>query len=417
MSSNAWQPAFKTIKERGKHMWKNPVLSDVEFVVCTSAGEKISIPAHRYVLSVSSPVFEAMFHGAMAESSREISLPDCYAEALSEMLRYAYYDEVKLTGSNAMAVMYLAEKYNFPGLKEKCSHYLQENLEPKDVLFVLPEAMKIQDENLQSHCWELIGEKTEEVVTSDAFLSVTRELLCYILDRDKLRIKEIELFKAVDRWAEHQTSSQGLGTDGESKRRVLGEEAIRRIRFPVISQEQFAKLVLPKDILIKEEIIDIFAHYALPKVSDLFSSKARVTSLSSVTRFMSKEDCGWSYSGGEDSLCIKVSNQVRLVAVSLFGSEGNTYTVELAVEKEGQQVYQQEKRTFSSSELMNPTNGSYYNGFVVSFDHPVTILPNTKYCLRAWINGPNSYYGNNGQSVVKCEDVEFTFMGSATSSS
>ncbi|EDO38551.1 predicted protein [Nematostella vectensis] len=383
MSSNAWQPAFKTIKERGKHMWKNPVLSDVEFLVCTSAGVKISIPAHRYVLAVSSPVFEAMFHGAMAESSRKVSLPDCTAEALSEMLRYAYFDEVELTGSNVMSVMYLAEKYILPGLNEKCTQFLQENLEAKDVLFVLPEAMEIQDENLQRHCWELVDETTEEVVMSDAFLSVTRELLCDILDRDELMIKELELFKAVDRWAEQQTSSEGLGVDGESKRNVLGEEAIRRLRFPLISQEQFVKHVLPKDILNREEIVDLFAHYVLPKEkgSVLFRATSRGLKIrgvsSSVTRFTSVSLTPSYRTYNEHSICFEVNTEIELSAVILFGSLGNTYKV--------------------------------------TFDQRVVIHPNTTYTLRAWINGPKSLCWQTGRRVVRNGDVEITFMDSPSS--
>ena len=35
------------------------------------------IPAHKLVLSISSPVFEAMFYGELAETRDFIELPDC----------------------------------------------------------------------------------------------------------------------------------------------------------------------------------------------------------------------------------------------------------------------------------------------------------------------------------------------------
>ena len=64
-----WQrPA---IKERTKFLFNNDHLSDIKFVVRKMDGESKSkkvIPAHKFVLSISSPVFESMFHGELAET-------------------------------------------------------------------------------------------------------------------------------------------------------------------------------------------------------------------------------------------------------------------------------------------------------------------------------------------------------------
>ena len=60
-------------------MFNNDLFSDVKFVVQTAAqGESESkqvIPAHKFVLSISSPVFEAMFYGELAETTDSIELP------------------------------------------------------------------------------------------------------------------------------------------------------------------------------------------------------------------------------------------------------------------------------------------------------------------------------------------------------
>ena len=65
-------------------MFNNEILSDVMFVVRASQhGEndskrgKIVIPAHKVLLSISSPVFFSMFCGEMAETRQQIDLPDC----------------------------------------------------------------------------------------------------------------------------------------------------------------------------------------------------------------------------------------------------------------------------------------------------------------------------------------------------
>jgi len=66
-----WQTTRATIRERSKFMFHNDLFTDVKFVVPKANGESESkqvISAHKLVLSISSPVFEAMFYGELAET-------------------------------------------------------------------------------------------------------------------------------------------------------------------------------------------------------------------------------------------------------------------------------------------------------------------------------------------------------------
>lgn len=59
-----WQKTKPTIRERTNFTLNKDLLSDVNSVECTSDDESESkqvIPAHRFVLSIGSPVFETMF--------------------------------------------------------------------------------------------------------------------------------------------------------------------------------------------------------------------------------------------------------------------------------------------------------------------------------------------------------------------
>ena len=105
-----WQTTRPTIRERTKFLLNNDRFSDVKFVVRDSnseseSGSKKVIPAHKFVLSIGSPVFEAMFYGELAETRDSIELPDCEYESLLELFRYLYSDEVNLSGSNVMQVL------------------------------------------------------------------------------------------------------------------------------------------------------------------------------------------------------------------------------------------------------------------------------------------------------------------------
>jgi len=86
-----WQTTRATIRERSKFMFDNDLFTDVKFVVPKANGESESkqvISAHKLVLSISSPVFEAMFYGELAETGDSIELPDCEYESLLELFRY-----------------------------------------------------------------------------------------------------------------------------------------------------------------------------------------------------------------------------------------------------------------------------------------------------------------------------------------
>ena len=172
-----WQTTKLTIRERTKFLLNNDLFSDVKFVVRQSDGESESkqvIPAHKFVLSIGSPVFEAMFYGELAETRDSIELPDCEYESLLELFRYVYSDEVNLNGSNVMGVLYLAKKYMVPSLAENCTKYLQDHLGPSNVLSILPSALKYEEKNLVDRCWKLIDDQTKAAVKSDGFAAILR---------------------------------------------------------------------------------------------------------------------------------------------------------------------------------------------------------------------------------------------------
>ena len=80
-----WRTKLITIVERTTLMFNDELLSDVKFVVPVSNGEgerKMVIPAHKFVLAISSPLFFTMFYGQMAETKDSVELPDCNYESV-----------------------------------------------------------------------------------------------------------------------------------------------------------------------------------------------------------------------------------------------------------------------------------------------------------------------------------------------
>ena len=211
------------------------------------------IPAHKFLLAVRSPVFFAMFCGEMAEKSDTIDLPDCEYDGVLEMLRYLYSEEVELNDGNVLHVLYLAKKYVLPSLADECIVFLLRQLTVANVLCVLSHAKQYEDKPLVDRCWEMIDRETEAVVKSEEFVTIDKSLLETIVKRDTLTISELQLFKAVDQWAVKKCEMQGLATDGDIKRRILGEEIVKNLRFPVMEERESHGVVLDSKILTDEE--------------------------------------------------------------------------------------------------------------------------------------------------------------------
>ena len=398
-------------------MFNNEHLSDVKFSVRGSDGESETdqlITAHKFVLSIGSPVFEAMFYGELGETKDTIQLPDCDYESLLELLRYLYSDEVNLSGSTVLGVLYLAKKYMVPSLAEKCKDYLQDKLDPSNVFTILPTAQKYEEKKLVDRCWKVIDSQTEEALKSDGFETIEKTLLEALVQRETLDIKEVELFKGCDRWAINQCRKQGLAADGELKRRVLGEEIIKGIRYAVMKQEEFAGVVLDAKILTPDEIVTFFKFFSSQEISLPlgFSETRRRSWLHRCGRFTLMQRSSWDCDGfNRDVIEFKVDKDIILSGVRLFGSESNLYNLgrlELYQEFIKPALVILESSTYPSKLLESCQNSSYH-GFEVLFNSKPSLKKNTPYCIRVLISGAKSGKGCKGLKIVTVAGVTFTF--------
>jgi len=54
---------------------------------------------------------------------------------------------------------------------------------------------------------------------------------------------------------------QGTSRDGDEKRRILGEEIVKAIRFPLKSEKEFVSFVFDSHVLTFKEFGDMMKHY------------------------------------------------------------------------------------------------------------------------------------------------------------
>ena len=422
LAEENWQTTRATIKERCSFLFNNDVLSDVKLIVpavtsteSESKKAKRMISAHKFILSIGSPVFYTMFNGELPETGDSVEVLDCEFETLLEFVRFLYSDEVTLSGSNVLQVLYLAKKYMVPALADKCREFLKDNLYPSNVFSVMPVAELHEDKNLLDHCWKLIDRQTK--VALESAESIERSVLEALVERDTLNIKEIDLFTAVSRWATSECGKQGLEAGGIVKRKVVGDHVIKAIRFPLMTEEEFTSVVINSEILSAEEVSEMNQYFKTESVHPVgFSKKARKFSsrgdLLRCHRFTGGEYATgtWSYNrGSPDSLLFEVDEDISLHGVRLFGKDDNNYSVALEVIKDSDKSLLLSKTGNFTSETVHDYRVGDYDGFEIIFDSPVDIERDTKYHVKALISGPPSMRGAGRYGCTGCSGVRFTF--------
>ena len=414
------------VRETITFLFNNELLSDVSFVIRSSCGEndakrsKMVIPAHKFVLSIYSPVFYAMFCGEMAEKSNTIDLPDCEYEGMLEMLRYMYISEVELHASNVLQVLYVAKKYILPSLAQKCVVFLMRNLDVANVLCVLSDAQKYDEKNLVDRFWEMIESETEEVVKSEDFVKIDKSLLEAMVKRATLTISEVELFRAVDLWATEECKRQAVLASGNVKRRILGEQIVKNIHFPVMEEKDFTSTVIDSNILSETEVRELVRNFnGTSSTSAGFPDKGRVGFSWSSSRFTSFSSCicepeDWSYDRDYDSLTLdaivlQVDKDIMLHGIRFFGCLNNTnYLVSLKIidKKNGTKMLSLKDVSFSPVSL--PYREEEISCYDTVFD-PVVLRKNADYVVKSLMDGPEPCFGCDGVNIVQSHGVTFTF--------
>ena len=396
--------------ERIKHLYNNTLMSDIHFLVVDKGGRsKIAVPCHKFVLGVSSPVFFAMFYGQLPETAESIDLPECNSEGFLKFLRYIYCGEIKLNGSCVMQVLYLAKKYIIPSLTDRCRRFLEEHITPENVLDLLPQVNKVDEAHVTGVCWKTVDLHTEEVLSyASASLLEDGPLLASMLSRDSLTISEVKIFQAINFWAEEICGKQGLECNGKNKRKVMGDAILKLIRFPVMSQKEFAKHVPHTAILTESEIVQLFMYFSLGGKAGEFSSIPRDINSRSFQRCkrFSATGCFWYYNrGAADIITFSVDVPVFIIGVRLFGSpkQEERYFVNLKIC--GKTVADDQFHTEEQA-----IDGYY--GFDVIFENRFQLQPDVPCVLVAFIHGTKSCYGISGKEEVACGKVTFRFSGS-----
>lgn len=256
-----WQATKSNVKERLAYLINTEIMCDIHFRVGKPPNQQL-IPAHKFLLSVGSAVFDAQFNGQIATRDSVIDIPDVEPAAFIALLKFIYSDEVNIGPETVMTTLYTAKKYAVPALEKACVEFLKRNLSSDNAFMLLTQARLFDEPQLAALCLETIDKSTSEALNAEGFTDIDHETLCVVLERDTLGIRESKLCTAVFRWSEAECKRLDKQPTPENQRQVLGR-ALQLIRFPLMSIEEFATGPAQSGILEDKEVVQLFLYFTV----------------------------------------------------------------------------------------------------------------------------------------------------------
>ncbi|XP_071034954.1 uncharacterized protein [Parasteatoda tepidariorum] len=283
------EPFHKSAVVTPVHQLKKKKFTDITFIVgAPSAAKKYT--GNRVVLAMTSPVFEAMFQGDMANKSRVVRVTDIHPSGFENLLRYsdheafirylrleealraasrpryAYSDGLRLTSiEDAMMTAFAAKKYALPHLLEQCFTYLEANVNAKNVCQIYEFAQSVDAPLLIFLCLNIMDRQTFHVLTSPSFPMVLPSTAELLASRSYLNLySEYTVYTSLVQWGEDECKRRKIPDDPDNVRQVL-ESHLPYIRFMAMSSEEFAKGPAKGGLLTLDECFSVFMNLAIPE--------------------------------------------------------------------------------------------------------------------------------------------------------
>ena len=142
--------------------------SDVK-ITC---GEEV-FHCHRSILSVRSPVFDAMFQSEMLENrSQEVVIRDMKPDIVREMLHFIYNGATStdtVLDSIGKDLLAAADQYQLDCLMNKCEEKLCSSLEVSNSLELLLLADRHHASKLRNMALKLVAKNMDSIVNTDVY--------------------------------------------------------------------------------------------------------------------------------------------------------------------------------------------------------------------------------------------------------
>ncbi|XP_069959635.1 BTB/POZ domain-containing protein 3-like [Cherax quadricarinatus] len=395
---DSWQHKYSSPGERLASLLHSPHLADLTI---TFPGYHKTIKAHRLVLAMTSPVFEAMMYGPLAEGA-ELRVPEDPPEAFEWLLEYMYLGHAQLPGVALTVQVYqLASKYQIEALMDVCSEHLRETLTATNLPEMYDTALLLEDTRLLQRCSQVLNHSPTAVLSSPHFGRLSRSALKHLLLQPLHITTEVVLLQALFSWGRSQASTLEL------REEII--EFLPLVRFLAMSTDEFVEYVMPAGVLTLQEASAILMNIKEVKDVPLPAICCQIR---------------------EKRLCYHESllRKIHLNTVHSYPRSKKSARGSIFVHSAHEQILIMNMRTVGTIQLgkveckaINPCSGSATvsikdcagnvlqsattDGLQVSFEEPVTLRPDTAHSITVCMEG-HWPRGEMGDFVAEAEEVK-----------
>ncbi|XP_035698491.1 kelch-like protein 24 [Branchiostoma floridae] len=178
----------------------------------TLCAEGKEIPCHRLVLSAFAEYFHAMFRGGHSESKKDkIEIGGVSAEALQQLVDYAYTSKITVTTDNVQSLYEAANMLQVKSVEDRCEQFLTDKLSPETCLESWVLADKVSCKRLLEKAKFHALKNFEQVCMTEEFLELPVDILkAYLSDSGLHTKKEEQVLEVIMRWAGHDLQQRQI---------------------------------------------------------------------------------------------------------------------------------------------------------------------------------------------------------------
>lgn len=204
------------------------LLVSYEWSDCNFSVSDTKFQAHKLILGISSPVFEAMFYGPLSNTN-DIVITDIQPDTFQLVLNYVYTDDVEITCiEQAFELLYASRKYILEHLTDICIAYIQANISIDNVIDILNYPEYMQDDQLIKYSLKLLCEHANYLL-EEKKNSITHPCMKAILESDQMNIEEKHLIKHVFEWSMNCCDQNDIPPTIENRRNVLTSKGLFKL--------------------------------------------------------------------------------------------------------------------------------------------------------------------------------------------
>ncbi|XP_038209657.1 BTB/POZ domain-containing protein 6-A-like [Zerene cesonia] len=227
--------------------------SDCNFIVC---GKEFK--AHKLILGISSPVFEAMFYGPLS-SNDNIIITDIDPTIFQLLLHFIYTDKVHILSiEQAYDLLYVSKKYLLDSLTGICIEYIEGNMSIDNVIKILNYPDYMQENEILTSALNLFCQHAHYLLQehkTDISISCLRK----ILECNDINVSEKDLIKITFEWTLNYCEQNDISIETVKCRDILLKSGLfALLRFHILSEDELDEIALDKtNLLLPTEIEDI----------------------------------------------------------------------------------------------------------------------------------------------------------------